>query len=314
MTLPAISYLKAHLPGTQPLGVHTLEKLADFWACVPGVKVVVTPKTLWATQKILRAGSWSAALVFPNSIRSGLEPWLAGIPRRVGAGQLIRSWCLTEVAPPMPVSMGWRHQAWHYLKLAAHFLGKEMPESLELPRLTLGGNEMGWKQTKDYAAVCPGAEYGPAKRWPVDRFAAVVRALRQSWGLRPVLLGAAGDRVVAQEVLKHVGQDLDCLDLTGKTSLREFLAWVAGARLVVANDSGSMHVAAAFGRPAVAIFGSTEPALTGPLHPAVRVVREHVSCSPCFLRECPLDFRCMKRVEVERVLEEIRRALGSPAS
>ncbi|MFQ3671886.1 MAG: glycosyltransferase family 9 protein, partial [Verrucomicrobiia bacterium] len=152
-----------------------------------------------------------------------------------------------------------------------------------------------------YLAVCPGAEYGPAKRWGAERFAAAAGRLRQVLGVEGVvILGGAKDEGEAGQVARRLGSV--ARQLAGRTSFEAFLRWLAGARLVLCNDSGAMHLAALLGVPSVAVFGSTEPALTGPLGGRVAVVREHVGCSPCFLRECPLDLRCMEQVEVERVV------------
>jgi heptosyltransferase-2 len=157
-------------------------------------------------------------------------------------------------------------------------------------------------------ALCPGAEYGPAKRWPAERFAAAANRIAAARGLGEViLLGAEGDRPACMEVARNL--TIPHRNLAGQTPLHEFLAWLAHAGFVLCNDSGAMHVAALFGRPGVAVFGSTEQRLTGPITDSIRVVREHAPCSPCFLRECPIDFRCMTAVTTDHV---VAAALASP--
>lgn len=153
-----------------------------------------------------------------------------------------------------------------------------------------------------YLAVCPGAEYGQAKRWPAERFASASAQIAGRFGLRIVFLGAKSDVEQVQEVKKELGER-DCVDLAAKTTLNEFIQYLAHARLVLCNDSGAMHLAALLRTPAIAIFGSTEPLLTGPLSESARVLREPVHCSPCFLRECPTEFSCMRGITVERVLK-----------
>ena len=143
--------------------------------------------------------------------------------------------------------------------------------------------------------LCPGAEYGPAKRWPY--FA----ELSQQSPHPAVVLGSAKDRAAAAGI--------GGLDLTGRTTLDEAIALIAGAAVVVSNDSGLMHVAAALGRPQVALFGSSSPEHTPPASPRARVVWLKIECSPCFERECPLGhFRCMREIGVDRVLSEMARA------
>ncbi|MDX6765351.1 MAG: lipopolysaccharide heptosyltransferase II [Candidatus Methylacidiphilales bacterium] len=151
-----------------------------------------------------------------------------------------------------------------------------------------------------YLALCPGAEYGPAKRWPAKRFAEAANRIAAENNLEVILLGAEIDRPTCREVAHLL--TVPHHNLAGETSLREFLGWLAHASCVLCNDSGAMHVAAMFGRPGAAIFGSTEPRLTGPITDTIQVVREHVPCSPCFLRECPIDFRCMNAVTVDHLL------------
>jgi len=143
-----------------------------------------------------------------------------------------------------------------------------------------------------YGVFCPGAEYGPAKRWPY--FPELSRSLQA----QTVILGSSNDRAAAQEILGR--------NLVGETSLDEAIALIAGADYVVTNDSGLMHIAAALGRPQVALFGSSSPRHTPPLSAAARVIWLGIECSPCFQRECPLGhFRCMRELSVESVLEQI---------
>jgi heptosyltransferase-2 len=187
------------------------------------------------------------------------------------------------------------HQRYYYLDLAAALgaAGDETP-----PALRGTGTEK--KAPPGVLAVCPGAEYGPAKRWPLENFVAAARRLAETRGLRVVVFGAAGDVAAAEEFLQKFPE---AENRAGKTSLAEFLAGLAAAELVLCNDSGAMHLAAALGVATVAIFGSTEPLMTGPLGPRATVLRHHVPCSPCFLRECPIDFGCMRGVTVEMAVE-----------
>jgi len=238
----------------------------------------------WKLARTLR--NYDQAYVLPNSWKSALIPFFAGIPRRTGYVGEARYGLLNDVrnAAEAPMSE-------HYARLAG-----DGPWSQ--PRLRVSGEEIEQAKRKfaiapRYAVLCPGAEYGPAKRWP--HFAELSRKL----SLPLVVLGSAKDR--------EASGGINGTDLTGKTSLDEAIALIAGADFVVSNDSGLMHVAAALGRPQVALFGSSSPAHTPPASPAARVLWLHVECSPCYQRECPLGhFRCMKEMAVEMVLNQLK--------
>jgi heptosyltransferase II len=243
----------------------------------------------WRLAGELRARRYDRALVLPNSWKSALIPFLARIPQREGYvgearyGLLTRT--ITSAAEPMRQ---------HYARLG----GGEPAEPLPATRLNVAPAETSqaaekFGVAKPYAVLCPGAEYGPAKRWPY--FADLAARLR----LPAVVLGSARDADAAQGIAG--------LNLVGKTSLDEAVVLIAGAAFVVSNDSGLMHIAAALGRPQVALFGSSSPRHTPPGSAASRVLWLGVECSPCFQRVCPLGhFRCMREMTVDRVLGEIQ--------
>jgi heptosyltransferase-2 len=238
----------------------------------------------WRLARTLK-GRYDRAIVLPNSWKSALIPFLAGIPRRVGYRGEMRYGLLNEVHRAGGASM-----PQHYAALTD---GSELTQ----PRLRVAPAEI--EDTKRrfgighrYAVFCPGAEYGPAKRWPYFKEAAI------RLGLPVVLLGSANDRAAASDIAGK--------DLVGKTTLDEAICLIAGAVLVLSNDSGLMHVAAALERPQVALFGSSSPLHTPPASARARVLWLKLECSPCFERECPLGhFRCMKDISVDRVLAEI---------
>ena len=155
--------------------------------------------------------------------------------------------------------------------------------------------------------LCPGAEYGPAKRWMPERFAQVANAVSAQRDVQWVLFGVAGDAPLGDEIARQITGTP--ANLIGKTTLTELMDRLSECAVVLTNDTGTMHLAAALGVPTVAIFGSTEPLLTAPLGPGHRILRHQVECSPCFLRECPLDFRCMKAVGVEEAAQAVLDAL-----
>lgn len=265
----------------------------------------------WPARRALAArwrGRFDAAYVLPNSIKSALLPWLARVPRRVGYHGEGRWLLLTERLanpgdrPPM---------AEFYMALAG---AEETPApnpTLSLPPQAIAAAAASaGLQAGRYWAFAPGAEYGPAKRWPVPHYATLARALHQRDALPIALLGSAKEAPLADQIAALAPHA--CRVLAGRTSLDEAIALIAGARGMVSNDSGLMHVAAAFGVPQAAVFGSTSPTHTPPLNPRARVLwlREELGldCMPCFDRECRFGhYRCLTEVapaRVERALDD----------
>jgi heptosyltransferase-2 len=295
MALPAVRNLKDMIED-EPLVVAAPDKLAALWQKCPFVDRVIAldqPKNLKASAAQLREGDFASAVLLPNSLRVATEAWMAGIPERIGYARGGRSMLLTQTVPVPQRNPARLHQRYYYLDLISALGG---PDDPSLPRLRKEPTTVAGSRGL-VLAFCPGAEYGPAKRWPVENFAAIARHFIATRKAKILLLGAPVDVPVADEFLKLVpGAD----HRAGKTSLAEFMAALVTARLVVCNDSGAMHVASALGVPTLSIFGSTEPALTGPMGARIRVLRHHVPCSPCFLRECPIDFSCMKGISAEQ--------------
>ena len=246
----------------------------------------------WRLGRELRAAGYQQAIILPNTWKSALVPFLADIPVRSGYVGESRYGLLNLVyrkaeGRPMPE---------HYAALAerpgdAPRLPLPAP-SLRFARHHVEATKARFGAPGRYIALCPGAEYGPAKRWP--HFAALAPRLP----FPAVLLGSARDAPAAEGIAG--------LSLVGRTTLDEAVDLLAGAEVVVSNDSGLMHVAAALGRPQVALFGSSSPLHTPPASPRARVLWLRVECSPCYQRECPLGhFRCMRDMAPDLVLREI---------
>jgi heptosyltransferase-2 len=298
MSAPAIQRLKRGRPDIR-LTILTRSKLADFWRLIPEVDELITidpGDSVFRIASKLR-GAFDVAILFPNSVRSALEIWLAGIPRRVGYSRPWRDFFLNQFIPDPPFPAPLQHQSGHYLRIMGR-IGANLDESLE------PGNQR--PAEPGLAGLCPGAEYGPAKRW--TEFGSVARQLSEMHGLHWLIFGTANERPLAAEIVKRL--ETRSTDLTGRTSLSELAAHLRRCRLLLTNDTGTMHLAAFLGVPTVAIFGSTEPQLTGPIGEGHVVIRHHVECSPCFLRECPMDFRCMKAVTVAETVSAVERILG----
>jgi heptosyltransferase II len=298
MSAPAIQRLKRGRPDLW-LTVLTRAKLADFWRLVPEVDELITLDPGDSVFRIAGKirGRFEVAILFPNSVRSALEIWLAGIPRRVGYARPWRNFFLNQFIPEPSFPAPLRHQSGHYLRIMDR-IGANLDEAL--PDLDLPTGEPG------LVGLCPGAEYGPAKRW--TEFSSVAEQLSERYGLHWLIFGTANEKRFAADIVERL--KTNATDLSGRTSLLELATQLRRCQLLLTNDTGTMHLASSLGVPTVAIFGSTEPQLTGPTGEGHVVIRHHVECSPCFLRECPLDFRCMKAVTVAEVVSAVERVLG----
>jgi heptosyltransferase II len=208
---------------------------------------------------------------------------------------------------------GRAHQSHEYLHLAAA-LGANpaplppklfvTPQEVEATRKKFGLDRI----SHPIFGLNPGAEYGPAKRWPIDRFIAAAREIQQRTNCAWLLFGGPNDTNFTNPIQSALGDNTPILNLAGKTSLRELMCLLSGCRVFATNDTGPMHVAAALGVPLVALFGSTSPELTGPISSAesrCKILTSDAPCSPCFLRECPIDFRCMNGISVENVVKAV---------
>jgi heptosyltransferase-2 len=263
----------------------------------------------WSTRRRVAAewrGRFDAAYLLPNSLKAALAPWLAGIPRRVGYQGEGRVLLLNE---RLPNPSGRMPMVAFYSALAggpAH--ADERPhlqfDAAHLQAVTRAAGVA----SGDFWAFAPGAEYGPAKCWPADHYAALARRLHHDHGL-PVLLLGSGKETDLCTRIASLAPDA-CRVLAGRTSLIDAMTLIAAARGVVSNDSGLMHVAAAFGVPQVAVFGSTSPEHTPPLNPRAKVLwlkqELALGCAPCFERVCRYGHtRCLTGVGVDRAREAL---------
>ena len=421
MTTPALVRLREAFPEAQ-ITLLTHEKLADLWRHQPVVDEVLTFRQgegVWPVSRKLRHGGFDLALLLPNSPRSAIEAWLAGIPRRVGLRWPWRNLFLTQaVAPasgvtrmrkrtvseiqarlaanlPREAPAPQSHHLYHYLHLVSA-LGASAEPLAPCLRLTEEERTTGAARLFERAVqnskagtvwfgLNPGAEYGPAKRWPVERFIETANVISQQTGCRWMVFGGPQDRPLAEEVLAGVPS---AASLCGQTTLRELMMGLGRCRLLLTNDTGPMHLAAALGTPVVALFGSTSPELTGPGWPGANTPKRNsalwtpepqrpltpalspdggegeeepvhgegkpqileaswgqeprgpltptlshpmgegeeqpvqgkgrhqllttaVGCAPCYRRTCPVDFRCMKNITVERVARAAMEVWGA---
>ena len=267
----------------------------------------------WRLGRELRSQHYDQAILLPNSLKSALVPWFAGIARRTGwrgemrYGLLNDMRLLDEQALPLMVQ--------RFVALA-QAPGEAVPARLPAPRLVADAGQarrcreqLGLAGDRPLLALCPGAEFGGAKRWPAERYGELAgRYLARGWQV--ALFGSANDRPVTAAIRGHCDDHAACFDLAGRTRLAEAVDLLSLASAVVSNDSGLMHIAAALALPLVAIYGATSPEFTPPLNDNAATVVSDIDCAPCFQRECPLGHhRCMRDTPVERVAAELETLL-----
>lgn len=303
MAFPAVRAMKAGRPDMR-LTVFCSAKLRELWASLPEVDDIICKESgdglLSVSRRIRDKGiRYDAAMLLTNSTRSTLELWLAGIPRLVSYRGSLRAHLLHQIVREPDASKPPEHHVRRYLRLAMRCGAKTDDPALfttGTPIAAAGVTRIG---------ICAGAEYGPAKRWPLERFAETANAISAT---RPdiewVLFGAPGEKEMGEKLSAILaGKNVN---LVGKTTLTTLIESLRQCRALLTNDTGTMHLAAALGVPTVSIFGSTEPVLTGPLGGKHLVIRHHVPCSPCFRRECPFGhYDCMTKIPPARVAQAV---------
>jgi heptosyltransferase II len=323
ITMPAVHRLRelerdAHLTLLCPAKLH------DLWRHNPHLNAVIDIDELHPHQ-------YDVALILPNSFHAAWECRRARIPIRVGFTGHWRRQLLTHVVQEpkaeQPVQKQLtvagqsfavksfpviRHQVHRYLDLIA-FLGGN--RELVQPKIWLAPGELSpltkffREDSRPVFAINAGAEYGPAKRWFPERFAEVAERVAAEVACRWLLLGGPGDGEIAGKIeadlRARLGEDQAVINTAGKTTLLELCELIKFSQLLLTNDTGPMHIATAVGTPVVALFGSTSAELTGPLGPKATVITAPVECTPCFLRECPIDFRCMNSIIPAQVTDAV---------
>ena len=254
----------------------------------------------WAVARQLRATHYSQAIVLPRSMKAAIVPWLAGIPQRTGYLGEFRYGLINDRRPLLK-------QLDQTVKRFVA-LGNAQTDNFPQPQLRVDkanqtrlSHHLGLDLTTPTVAILPGAEYGPAKQWPVDSFAELLRRLRereqQAW-----LLGSAKEQPLAAAIIDAAGGY--GINLCGQTRLPDAIDLIAGADYAVSNDSGLMHIAAAVNCPVVALYGSSSPHYTPPLTANAKILYLNLDCSPCFQRHCPYGhYRCLRELSVDAVLQ-----------
>lgn len=322
MAQPLLRRLKELHPN-RPIDVLAPKWVAPAWEAMREVDTVMeTPFRHGALQlgerrkfaRELAKKGYADSYVLPNTLKYALIPWLAGIPRRVGYKGEMRYGLVNvmhhdERDAPRPMAL-------FYQALAdAPVRGLARPAKLPYPQMHVSQEEsqaamrkLGIADGTRYITFAPGAEFGPAKRWPVEQFAELARMVRQEQpGTEVLLLGSPKDREVCDEIVALAPH---ARNIAGATSLKEAIALIAHSSAMVTNDSGLMHIAAALGRPIVAIYGPTDPRHTPPHSDLAKVLWLHIECAPCQQRECPLGHHnCMRGITPQMAWEPLRQML-----
>ncbi|MCL5005378.1 MAG: lipopolysaccharide heptosyltransferase II [Acidobacteria bacterium] len=316
MSLPALEALRTRFPSAEIVLVIK-PWVAELYEHHPAADRLIVydpegqhrgPRGFWKFVETLRAERFDLAILFQNAFHAAWMAWCARIPVRIGYDLEARGALLTDSVPVPPPAL-YGHQSNYYLQLLFRTGLIERPAPVERILLGVQHSEKLWA-TKQLKALglggprflvgfSPGAAFGPAKRWLLERYADLADRLVGALHADVLIFGSRAEKQLAESIA-HMMQHTPTI-LSGETTLRQLMALLAQCRLIITNDSGPMHLAAALGLPVVAVFGSTNERSTGPVSPRARVVKHPVSCSPCGLRECPIDFRCMKAVSVEEV-------------
>mgnify|MGYP003347083732 FL=1 len=328
MTQPLLAALKSQYPAS------TIDVLASTWvapiyrACSEVNHVIEAnfqhKQLQWGLRKQLandlRLRGYQACFILPNSLKSALIPWMANIPFRIGYRGELR-FGLINIALNNPSKINRPPMVEHYLALSQLLSDEETLAAKTLtPKLNVSSSA---KQSidkklsdanidsKSVFIFCPGAEYGPTKRWPASHFAELATHLAQELpNANIILLGSKSDHELAEAILQQSQDSVKIHNWCGNTSLDEAIALIGMAKAVVSNDSGLMHIAAALKTPQIAIFGSSDPAHTPPLSENAKVIWLNLPCSPCHKKECPLGhLKCLNDILPQQVLATLNTLL-----
>ena len=325
MTQPLLASLKQQFPEAN-IDILASTWVAPIYRACPEVSEVIEAKfehkqLQWGLRKQLAkelsAKKYQACFVLPNSFKSALIPWLANIPLRIGYRGELR-FGLINLSLDNPSKINRPPMVEHYLALSK-LLNSELAITADnpSPKLCISAtaklsvlnkfNDVNFDPTNTYV-MCPGAEYGPTKRWPISHFAELANKLVT---LNPdaqiILLGGKADHELAEEICAKAHKDSKIHNWCGNTTLDEAIALIGMCKAVVSNDSGLMHIAAALQTPQVAIFGSSDPAHTPPLSNKAKVLWLNLPCSPCHKKVCPLGhLNCLNDILPDQVFTTLK--------
>jgi heptosyltransferase II len=310
MQIPALRFLRSSFPEAE-ITLCTREWTAPLFrgaSFIDHLLPIAQGESVFAQARRWRKECFDLAVLFTNSTSTALVSKLARTPRRFGYAADGRSILLSD-ALPVPQWKNSRHEVYYYLNLvrkvaASYGAGGALAD--DVPVLEVAADsatavleKAGTGGLKPLVSFCPGSTNSRAKRWSAESYAALGDRLHSSCGAQIMLIGSENDANVSAQVSGLMWHRP--IILTGKTSLGELIGILQKCDLLVTNDTGPAHIGAAVGTSTIVVFGPTNPKTTAPM--GAEIVRENVECSPCMLRDCPIDHRCMTRVTVERVYE-----------
>lgn len=320
MSVPALQALRATFPHAH-IAIATRPWVAGLYGREPFCDELIpyhAPRgwrglaAKWRFACLLRQRKFDCAILLQNAFEAAAIARLARIPIRVGYARDARSWLLTHPIPLPLAGQTPRHQRFYYLELlkranliSDYPLGAPIRLCGAAPAAEAGRDRFRSASLPlPVVGISPGAAYGGAKRWLPERFAEAAVEIAREHDASIAIFGSAEEGDVAITVEQHLrAHGIPSRNFAGQTSLADFIELAAACDLFLTNDSGPMHIASTLGVPTVAVFGATDEQATGPTGTHSRIVREPVECSPCLLRECPIDHRCMTRVDAHRVAQ-----------
>ncbi len=316
MCLPALRALRLHHPNSH-IAILARPWVADLYRREPFADEVILLHAArgardltgkWATAQSLKSHRFDCAILLQNAFEAALIAWLARIPVRTGYNRDGRRLLLTH---PIDVPPRGRHERFYYLELLTRAgLIPDTPHD-DVVRLECApqARQAGLQRFHELGlaapiiGVSPGAAYGTAKRWIPSHFAQAAVTLAQKLSAQVALFGSPDEADLCQSIADSISASgIQAKNLAGQTTLSEYIDLAAACHVYLTNDSGAMHISSALGVPTVAIFGATDHIGTGPAGHRFAIVRQNVDCSPCLLRECPIDHRCMTRVTPDQVV------------
>ncbi|MBN2190124.1 MAG: lipopolysaccharide heptosyltransferase II [Candidatus Aureabacteria bacterium] len=321
MMVPSVNAVKKMYPDAEiaVLGRGKINDVLSLAGIVDRfIKYDIPPDLLELKERVklareIKAEGFSKCFVFPNSFDSALVPYMAGIPERIGFGSFPRIILLSKTVK-IPVAE--MHQAQKYFELV-----KADGFSGDMPDFNMAADEASVKWAETFLSmncrnravplvgISPGAEYGPAKRWFPDRFASLINRIKNVYNAEIILLGSKNDMDVCGAVKRQVSETI--IDTSGKTTIKQLAAILKKVKLLITNDTGTMHLAAALQTPVLAIFGSTDAKATSPVKGNITIIRKETECSPCLNRICHRKtYECFSRISVDEVFGSLKKFLG----
>jgi heptosyltransferase-2 len=314
LSFPAIENLRKNLPQAQTW-IAAREEVQDLYLSFDFVKGIIPLsglnnfKNVKEVAKKIKEYNFDIGLLLTNSFSSALLFYLAKIPQRWGYSRDNRGFLLTKGVPFKNQDEAPSHQVNYYLNLISGLGFQTSSPELVLP---LSPEEQEWVKNelsalgydskKPLVIINPGAYYGPAKRWPASRFAELASMLQEKNKVQILIVGSAEEAELAESIASSMSERP--INMTGKTTLRQLAELISLADLFITNDSGPMHITNALRIPLIAIFGPTDPRLTGPFHQPAAVIKKEVLCWPCSYRKCPFDHRCMTEIDPVEIFTE----------